>query len=318
MSKTAISSTLLLVASLLFLPVLVQAELVESMEGTLSLGYRVDQFDWNISGNYQGEDPNILSELTWEDLEIVQLQLDLALTSRQLSWLGNSRLQLAGNLAYGSIFAGENQDSDYAADDRTEEWSRSNNGAEDGSSIDVGGAFGPEFQLLQGKIILLPLLGYSLHIQDLSITDGYQTLAPNPLQVGPISGLDSSYCAYWYGPWMGARIQVAPSPSWKLEVRGEYHLVEYFAEADWNLRDDLEHPVSFEHEADGYGTVFGVQSFHQLNPHWSLLFSGTVQSWLAEDGTDITFREDGSRSRTRLNEVNWESISVSFGAYYRF
>ncbi|MGD8383733.1 MAG: hypothetical protein PVJ11_16445, partial [Syntrophobacterales bacterium] len=39
----------------------------------LSAGYREDEFDWNIAGNSSGNNPNILSELTWEDLQIFQV-----------------------------------------------------------------------------------------------------------------------------------------------------------------------------------------------------------------------------------------------------
>jgi len=39
---------------------------------SLSTGYRVDDFSWNIAGNVSGTNPNVLSELTWSDLEILQ------------------------------------------------------------------------------------------------------------------------------------------------------------------------------------------------------------------------------------------------------
>ena len=37
-------------------------------EFVFSAGYRKDELDWNIAGNINGNNPNILSELTWEDL----------------------------------------------------------------------------------------------------------------------------------------------------------------------------------------------------------------------------------------------------------
>ena len=44
-------------------------------EFTLSAGYRQDDLDWSIAGNDNGENPNILSELTWEDVESYQVKL---------------------------------------------------------------------------------------------------------------------------------------------------------------------------------------------------------------------------------------------------
>ena len=51
-------------------------EYVRDASLDLSAGYRVDQLDWNIAGTISGTNPNIISELTWSDLEIYQLQLD--------------------------------------------------------------------------------------------------------------------------------------------------------------------------------------------------------------------------------------------------
>jgi len=41
----------------------------------ISLGtdYRHAQLDWNIAGTFAGSGPNILSELTWHDLDIAQV-----------------------------------------------------------------------------------------------------------------------------------------------------------------------------------------------------------------------------------------------------
>lgn len=321
---------LVLCFSSVLVPVVSAADYLETVELDLALGYRVDQLDWNIAGNYNGTGPTVLSELSWDDLEVLQLQLDAKLETRDLLWLKTNTL-FVGKMAYGSIYAGTNQDSDYAGDNRTLEWSRSNNQADDGFTFDASGAFGPKYSLRSGRVSLTPLLGYSVHIQDLSITDGRQTVsdADNyqvydsdaeypPPALGPFPGLDSSYRAYWYGPWLGLHLQLAPMPKWDFEITGAYHIVEYFAEADWNLRSDLDHPVSFDHEADGTGLLFLLQSVYELNPHWSLVASGNIQSWQTDAGVVTTYKDDGSRGGTRLNDVNWDSYAYMFGFRYLF
>ena len=40
---------------------------------SLSAGYRVDALDWNIAADFFGTTPNILSELTWDDLQIFEV-----------------------------------------------------------------------------------------------------------------------------------------------------------------------------------------------------------------------------------------------------
>ncbi|NOQ42374.1 MAG: hypothetical protein GQ563_07740, partial [Desulfuromusa sp.] len=47
---------------------------IESAGIDMGFGYRSDQLDWSISGDTNGENPNILSELDWEDIEVFQLQ----------------------------------------------------------------------------------------------------------------------------------------------------------------------------------------------------------------------------------------------------
>ena len=37
-------------------------------------GYRRDDLDWNIAGDSNGNNPNILSELTWDDIESYQVK----------------------------------------------------------------------------------------------------------------------------------------------------------------------------------------------------------------------------------------------------
>ncbi len=48
------------------------AEIEVGLELTNS--YRIDNLNWNIAGDLYGNNPNILSELTWTDLKIYQLK----------------------------------------------------------------------------------------------------------------------------------------------------------------------------------------------------------------------------------------------------
>ena len=67
----------------------------------LSWGYRVDNFDWNIASSASGTTtPNILSELTWDDLEIFQVKADAKIVMGRL-------LYFRGYLDAGAIFEGQ-------------------------------------------------------------------------------------------------------------------------------------------------------------------------------------------------------------------
>jgi hypothetical protein len=281
---------------------------------SMEIGYRIDDFDWNIAGDITGNNPNILSELTWSDLEILQLEIGMAR-------IFPNSFVLKGTLAYGKIFDGENQDSDYFGDNRTGEFSRSNNSADDGSTSDGSIGLGYYIPIMSDTIMIIPIIGYSFHMQNLDITDGVQTIATPPItpDLGPFPGLDSSYDAKWYGPWGGLelnfRIYTIDRESLAHEsiLSLEYHWADYYAEANWNLRPDFAHPKSFEHEADGSGIVFWWGYNYFFNPQWSLNLIYKYQKWETDPGIDRVFFADGTEAVTRLNEVNWKSSAFMFG-----
>jgi hypothetical protein len=283
-------------------------------EFAFSAGYRKDELDWNIAGDINGNSPNILSELTWEDLESFQLKLQNKTVIPNIFYF-------RARVSYGWIFDGTVQDSDYAGDYRSFEFSRSNNSADDGDVWDASVGIGYPFRIGGDEIwTITPLVGYSYHEQNLNLTDGNQTIPP----LGSFPGLDSTYEAQWKGPWIGLdlhfkakEIEIWPQ---RIEtyISIEYHWSDYDAEANWNLRPDFQHPKSFEHEADGDGWVLGLGFNFILNPNLLMNFNYDYQNWSTDDGTDRVFFADGSIGITRLNEVNWTSHALSLGIIYRF
>jgi hypothetical protein len=297
----------------------------DSLEGVdfgLSAGYRVDQLDWNIAGNLGGTSPNILSELSWDDLESYQVTAGgrLVKASHSLPLGGLVR----GSFSYGSIFSGSNQDSDYSGDNRTREFSRSNNGADEGNVWDLSLGGGVAFFLADRKLSLSPVLGFSYHQQNLRIRDGYQTLSdPNNLQplppgvklppVGPIAGLDSTYDTEWRSGWLGLDLDYLPLPNLRLHGTAEFHAGNYEATGDWNLRNDLQHPESFKHTSDNaYGLVTNLE-LRTGGERLQVSLDVAYQKWRAEDGLDWIYMSDGTVGVTRLNEVNWEATSIDAG-----
>lgn len=283
-------------------------------EFAFSAGYRRDDLDWNIAGDINGNNPNILSELTWEDLESFQLKLQNKTVIPNIFYF-------RALVSHGWIFDGKVQDSDYAGDNRTFEFSRSNNSADDGDVWDASVGIGYPFRIGGDEIwTIAPLVGYSYHEQNLTLTDGNQTIP----RLGPFPGLDSTYETQWKGPWIGLDLHFKAKEIeiWPQRIEAyfstEYHWADYDAEADWNLRPDFEHPKSFEHEADGNGWVLGVGFNFVLNPNLLLNFNYDYQNWSTDDGTHKVFFADGTTAKTRLNEVNWTSHALSLGIIYRF
>lgn len=284
-------------------------------EFSLGADYRLAEFDWNIAGDLSGASPNILSELTWSDLEIAQV------TAAARMDLGR-RVILQINGDYGQIISGNNQDSDYAGDNRTAEFSRSNNTSR-GNVDDVSLALGYPFRvfdMMVGKYALItPLIGYSVHHQNFVMKDGVQTIPAS----GPFSGLNSSYNAQWVGPWLGMNMRLQANARTMLFIDMGYHWADYQAEANWNLRDDLTHPVSYRHSATGQGVVAALAVSRTLSKRWEVLMRIEAQRWTTEPGVDVVYEVDATTkaiqaSATRLNEVNWKSHALGVAAIFHF
>ena len=275
------------------------------------VNFRTDNLDWNIAD--ADGDPNILSELTWQDLNIYEVSLGF-------SSLVKKSVYFRANMNYGRITSGANQDSDYREDNRQGEWSRSNNSADDGSIIDISLGAGFVLPIFSEAFTIMPMVGLSYHRQNLTMTDGYQTIPP----LGPFPGLDSTYEAEWRGPWVGLEMQLDMETGWRAVPRiypfagVEYHWALYDAKADWNLREEFDHPLSFEHEGEGGGVRIVAGLGASLNERWSLEVGYTQQEWSVEDGIDRVFFSDGTYGETGLNEVNWESRSLGLTIRYQF
>lgn len=313
--KAIVSGFVLLVLSLAASSVV--AEMYTNT--SVNLGYRADSLDWSIAGDSTGNNPNILSELSWKNLGIFQVGIESDISISQ-------RVYVRSNLSGGYIFAGEVQDSDYAGDNRTLEFSRSVNDADGGYVWDASVGIGYELwtvdTVVGRHLRIIPTLGYSFSQQNLTLTNGNQVIPAT----GSFSDLDSTYTANWYGPWIGADLWFELSDSNYMIFRMEHHRADYFAEADWNLRTEFQHPVSFEQETDdATGYVLSFSWHHTPKNEWQYSVRLDYQHWTADKGVDRTFFNSVGVSTcgsiqcdTQLNGVNWQSSAISVKARLPF
>ena len=177
------------------------------------------------------------------------------------------------------------------------------------------------------SLVVAPLLGYSLNRQNLRIQDGNQvisTRSPAPA-VGPLSDqLNSTYFARWNGPWIGCDLRYRAGDQnpyfhpMQFGLSAELHYADYYGEGNWNLRSNLCHPKSFEHDAEGYGICISGEWLIALTPHWNLNLTADYQYWDTGTGTDRKFLDGGGTAATLLNGVTWTSSSFMVGANYNF
>ncbi len=302
---------------------------------SLDTGYRQDDLQWTIAGDNSGQNPNILSDLDWDDVR-------LAMIGGRLEWIGSVAergwMTPYAHLAldYGAVFDGEVRDSDYDEDNRQAEFSRSISETDSGYAWDAEVRAGVQMQkklAWNDYWAWTPYVGFSHNEQSFDIEDGKQVVSDDdraPPVGTRIRGLDSNYNAQWDGPLLGLKVEYVNRDSlqrerWAVYVDGSYHWLWYDAEADWNLRGDFEHPVSFEHEAEGDGfTVQGGFRYY-FRPNWHFGGTALYRDWEADDeGIDQTYFNrvnlgipsgENNVGTTKFNGAEWTSwaASVSIG-----
>lgn len=291
----------------------------------VDLGFRTDDLKWSIPGEFIGKDSNlyqqnIISELTWKNVKSKYFSGHATFEDGQFI--------VRGDLGHGIIDSGDNQDSDYRGNNRTEEFSRSNNKSNGDHVSDMKIGFGLKFGLMANeatgsKFQLTPMAGLSSHVQSLRMTNMRQTVsapqyAPfggqsDPPPLGSYRGLNSSYEADWKGPWIGIDALFQVNHQFALRGNFEYHKADYSARANWNLRDDLAHPKSFAHTATGDGKVLHLSLEMVFSAQARMVFSITSQEWTTGSGTDRFYFSDGTSDYGILNPVKWHSQAYQVG-----
>ncbi len=277
-------------------------------------GFRVDNLDWNRAGTINGTSPNVLSELMWRNMEMYQLKIwgDTTINegcyfkwSVDYSWM-----------THGIFYSPESQDSDYFLDNRNFEVSRFISKTDGSTAYDASVATGYKFDSDSDRFWIAPLVGYSLNKQNLTMKNGVRQIPdlPNP----NFPNLNSNYRSLWKGPWFG--VDLAYKEYKKLTVAGgfEYHINTYRADANWNLRTDFMHPLSFENNANGNGILAYFRGNYAISSHWSLTAEREDRKFYTRPGVTAIYLANGFIFNSRLNRVNWNSTVVSIGTRYHF
>ena len=292
-----------------------QAQAIENWEYKLDLDYgmRVDQLNWNIAGNLAGSGPNVFSELRWNNVKFHQ-------TSLGYRFIGDDRWYIKGYTSKAWGFSGSFEDSDYNGDNRSLEYSRSSGDSNRSTAEDYSIAIGHQIRI-DNRIGITPLVGFSSHRQSFTMTNGTQIIcdasgSPNSCNngLGPLDGLNSTFTTHWRGPWLGLDLRVATAKRWTTYAELEYHYSYYDASADWNLRNDLDHPISHSQSAIGQGTHLGLGLSYAMSTPDTFLNVGFKQSRNStQAGTHYVHNADGTISSQRLNKVNWSSSMITIG-----
>jgi hypothetical protein len=297
----------------------IHATLVAETSCELGFGWREDHLDWNIAAF--DNDPDILSELEWNDIRMLQISGKLTST---VCW--DWYLKITGD--YATVYDGKNIDSDYAGNSRTRLFLRSENNASKGEAFDISVGIGYPLNYWEGFSVI-PLIGYAVMEQHFHMHDGFQTVNLINGSVGPFPGLDSTYRARWVNAWLGMDFFFPIYCDTTLFCSGELHSSTFHGSGHWNLRRDF--IGDFKHNSHGWGFVFTGGGDYRI---WNSIYLGgrVTYVWMhASNGTDTTtfvipvtdrfnkiIGEKVVVGKTRLNAVNWHSLRLEATVSYEF
>ncbi len=195
--------------------------------------------------------------------------------------------------------SGTVSDTDYGADNRIDPvYARS---FESHKGYAYANFLGGGYRFLLGsRLQLTPVAGYEWSGQRLSIEDAAEFL-------------NSYYRSWWKGLVVRAMGELKLSGKWGLLFSGAYHQANYRADADWNLIQAFNHPVSFSHRADGYGVDGRLGVKYAMGRHVAVMLSGDYFNWRTGKGVDELYLTSGQTSQTQLNAVVMTGFGVNVG-----
>lgn len=310
LKKTQISLCSLVALNSALLPLSYSGEPLSPFEVTTqaSQGYRVDKLVWSISG--MNHYPNILSELTYKNVQIYQTRFDTKIAYE--TYFAEIKIGV------GIICNGDSQDSDYLRDNRNLEFSRSYATITGDYTLDNVFLIGKNFHLNQ-KHTLTGTFGYGVHTQQFRDQHGIQSLIVHNGYVIKINddywlrNLNSRYTSSWRGPQIGLRL--TSNLTKKLQVFGEGDFLfplDYSASAFWNLRRQ-----HFTHNSSGIGYIAQLGSSYKIAKHWNIGTEYQLSKFYANGGTQGNFYSGYQfNSPFRKAELTSQEIRLNFSFSY--
>lgn len=262
-----------------------------------------EDFRWSIAGNSNGEEPNIFSELIYNPIRCFGINV-----ASGYKIYKNIELQIRYKTL--DTYSGYATDIDYDGDNRTnyippdkgDTLFNSDNGNLQNICIDAKYTF-----LSSRKMNLSAGIGYLWSREQFYLLDKAQ-----------IPDLNSSYLAHWKG--LQFSLITFLKITNRIEVNPNVMFIPmgYTAEADWNLKTDFKHPVSFAHKARGCGWNLDIGGIYHLSRNLSTSLGWLYSYWKTGYGVDKLFLENGEIPVTRMNGAFKKSSGWLLSLQYTF
>jgi hypothetical protein len=274
------------------------------------------QLSWNIAEI--GGTPNVLSELNYHIKHLWMNQIKTRITLNQ-SKLKGLFVDLSGQR--GVIQSGQSTDRDWKQNDRQALFSLSESDTTGDNTQQGTFSLGMSFKPIS-QIRLSPMAGFSYREQNIRVQNGVQIIATHPQDLGAFTTpLNSTYYSQWKGPHIGMELAFLPQSTsgQQFVFNANYHWITYQATADWNLRPDFQHPVSFKQTINrGHGISVSSNWIYPITQHFSANLGLFYQHFTGSNGVDQLYYANGTYQASHLNSAHWEFTQLMAGVIYQF
>ncbi|SDC63056.1 Outer membrane protein beta-barrel domain-containing protein [Niabella drilacis] len=264
----------------------------------VAAGYGRSDLHWSIAGNIDGEDPDILSELVWS-------RLRGPLWNGGIRYYFKNRLGIELNAGYHSIQQGRVTDRDYAGDHRQDNYynEQFNSGGRD---VLIDAAVNYNIGIL-ADFQIRPFIGYTLKKQEALLLGDEEKE----------KDLHSSYKTTWMGGRAGLNA-IGVFNRFDIRMNCSGGLLNYKADALWNLIGNFAKTVSFRHRTHAYQVDGNIEMGYTFWKKIRVMGYYQITHGDAWKGTDRAYYTDGSTIDTRLNWVTTTGTAFGAGLSYLF
>ncbi|MEN5193986.1 hypothetical protein [Sphingobacterium faecium] len=249
-------------------------------------GIDYNKTSWSISGDIFGKSPDYLSELIWQNFNFSQgLESSYTIDKYSLNMI----------ISRSKTFKGDVSDTDYTADGRN------------------GMNYNENFTSTNSTFLIFQLFPeYNLYKDRLFLNMGYNYISSHNM-MNHSKNINSKYSWFLKGFKVGFKYNIKLSDKLNYSIKTDALFNKYYARADWILRNDLKHPISFDHNTK---SNFGINSLNSINYVFNHKYSISMRNSIlyvrGKKGIDKTYLQSGGILFTQLKDVKILNLESNF------
>lgn len=272
---------------------------------TPQIGYSVAKSSFNISGNELGKNPNVLSELIWDPTNSLEYGLDIGINHKKIFF--------QASLLLNSTILGNVSDIDYDGDNRTLAYSELYLSNHKGSGYSI--SFQPGYYWIRtSKTSLGTYASVNLNSKKLYLLNNDDWSSSDRAY---IEGLNSYYKYTFPNYGIGIRLNQKIVHNLHAEIALEGYLNKYKAYGNWNLIEEFEKPVSYEHFGNGRRIITDLCLKYQIATDINIGLNYHYSNFAVSGGKDYLYTLNQGILKTRLNEASEYKHSFLLNLEYK-